>query len=563
VEIRVLGPLEVVGDDGQVLDVGGPRPQALLVALALAGSQVIPADQLLDQVWQAEESPDRGRLQVHISRLRRTLGGDLISTRGRGYALEAQAGTLDADRFERLAAEGHAALHRGDASRAAGLLQQALSLWRGSPLAEFVDSGFALPVITRLEEARLAATEDRIEANLMLGGHGELTGELEALVGAHPLRERLWGQLILALYRSGRQGDALGAYQRARSVLAAELGVDPGPELRRLENAVLSQDPVLDGPAVDRKGRDRPRSGNLPAVREPLIGRRAELGQVVSLLQDSRLVSVVGVGGAGKTRLAIEVARELADGYPDGAWLVELAGVAADADVARAAATALGVAPDTEAGESGGTLGRLGEFLSRRQALLVLDNCEHVAAGAAATADYLLDRCPQMRILATSRESLAVAGESLWQLPPLRIDEASELFVARARAISAGFQPDGSTMRTVTEICARLDGLPLAIELAAARTRAFAPDEVLARLDDRFRLLTTGTRNAPPRHQTLRRWSTGVTTCSLTRSAGCSSGCRPSPGPARSKQRSRSAPMTRSARKSSPTCWPTWLISRW
>jgi predicted ATPase/DNA-binding SARP family transcriptional activator/tetratricopeptide (TPR) repeat protein len=507
VEIRVLGPLEVVGDDGQVMDVGGPRPRALLIALALAGGHPVPADQLLDQVWQGEQAMDRNRLQVHISRLRRTLGGDCITTRGGGYALAAQAGALDADQFERLAAQARAALQREDAATAAGLLRRALGLWRGAPLAEFADTGFAPPVITRLEEARLAAIEDRIEADLMLGGHGELTGELEALVRAHPLRERLWGQLIVALYRSGRQGDALGAYQRARTVLADELGVDPGPELRRLESAVLSQDPTLGVPGAGRGRADRPRSGNLPAARNALIGRRAELGHVASLLRDSRLVSVVGVGGAGKTRLAIEVARSLTGEYRDGAWLVELASVASAASaaaVASAAAAALGVAPDTGSGVSRGMLDRLTEFLSGRQLLLVLDNCEHVVAGAAEVADYLLARCPVLRILATSRESLAVDGESLWPLPPLAAAEASDLFVVRARAIAPGFQPDEPTMKTVAGICTRLDGLPLAIELAAARMRAFAADDVLARLGDRFRLLTSGTRTALPRHATLR-----------------------------------------------------------
>jgi len=510
VEIRVLGPLEVVGDNGQVIDVGGPRPRALLIALALAGGHPVPADQLLDQVWRGEQAMDRNRLQVHISRLRRTLGGDCISTRAGGYALAVQAGVLDADQFERLAAEGRAALQREDAARAAELLRRALDLWRGSPLAEFADTGFAPPVITRLEETRLAAIEDRIEADLKLGGQGELTGELEALVRAHPLRERLWGQLIVALYRSGRQGDALGAYRRARTVLADELGIDPGPELRRLESAVLSQDSTLGEPAPGRGRPDRPRPGNLPAARNALIGRRAELGHVAALLQDGRLVSVVGVGGAGKTRLAIEVARTLTGGYRDGAWLVELAPVASaasDADgagVASAAAAALGVAPDAAPGASRGMLERLTEFLSRRQLLLVLDNCEHVIAGAAIVTDYLLARCPDLRILATSRESLAVDGESLWPLPPLAPAEASDLFVVRARAIAPGFQPDEPTMKAVAEICARLDGLPLAIELAAARMRAFAAGDVLARLGDRFRLLTSGTRTALPRHATLR-----------------------------------------------------------
>jgi predicted ATPase/DNA-binding SARP family transcriptional activator len=507
VEIRVLGPLEVVGDDGQVADIGGPRPRALLVALALAGGHHVLADELFDQVWPGEQAMDRNRLQVHISRLRRTLGGDSISTRAGGYALAIPGAVLDADEFERLAAEGRVALRRGDAARAAELLRRALDLWRGAPLAEFAESGFGPPVIARLEQARLAAIEDRIEADLALSGSGDLTGELEGLVHAHPLRERLWGQLIVALYRSGRQGDALGAYQRARMVLAEDLGVDPGPELRRLESAVLRQDPMLGEPVLGRALPDRSGSGNLPAPRNALIGRRAELGQVASLLGESRLVSVVGVGGAGKTRLAVEVARSLAGSYRDGAWLVELTPLATDAgaaEVASAAAAALGVAPDAVPGASRGMLERLGKFLSRRQLLLVLDNCEHVVAGAAAVADHLLAQCPDLRIVATSRESLAVAGESLWLLPPLAAGEASELFVTRARAIAPEFQPDQPTMKTVTEICARLDGLPLAIELAAARMRAFAPGDILARLGDRFQLLTTGTRTAPPRHATLR-----------------------------------------------------------
>ena len=461
----------------------------------------VPADRLLDQVWAGEEFPDRNRLQVHVSRLRQVLGSDCISTRAGGYALETPAGVLDADRFEELAAQGRAALRREDGPAAARLLRQALGMWRGEPLAEFADSEFAAAVITRLREARLAAIEDRVEADLMLGGHGELTGELEALAQAHPLRERLWGQLMVALYRSGRQGDALGAYQRARAVLSGELGVDPGPELRRLEAAVLAQDPALDAPTAPPAAEGGNRQDNLPAAPNALIGRGAELAAVASRLQASRIVTVVGVGGSGKTRLAVEVARSVADGYRDGVWLVELAPVSDDAAVAGAAAAALGVTP--EHGGSG-MLERLGEFFSRRQVLLVLDNCEHVIAGAAGLADHLLARCPQLQILATSRESLAVAGESLWPLPPLATVEASELFAARARAIAPEFQPDEQTMATVAEICARLDGLPLAIELAAARIRAFAPGDVLGRLDDRFALLTSGYRTAPPRHQTLR-----------------------------------------------------------
>ena len=502
-EIRVLGPFELVGDDGQLVDVGGNLPQALLVALALAEGRLVPADQLLDQVWPGERLGDRNRLQVHISRLRKTLGSDRILTRAGGYSLKVPAGALDATRFGQLAAAGRAALQRQDAAGAGRLLRQALGLWRGRPLAEFADTGFAPGVITRLEEARLTAAEDRIEAELMLGGRGELAGELEALVQEHPLRERLWGQLILALYRAGRQGDALGAYQRARAVLADELGVDPGPELRQLEAAVLAQDPALDAPAAVPAEAIERRPGNLPAAPSALIGRAAELAAIASALQVSRLVTITGTGGIGEDQAGDRGGTQPARPVPRRSM--------ARRARPRRGRRGRGWRGRGGAGRSAGDrprrrrmLQRLGEFLAPRQALLVLDNCEHIIAGAARLADNLLARCPDLQILATSRESLAIAGESLWPLQPLAIDEASELFVARARAIAPGFRADEHAMATITEICARLDGLPLAVELAAARMRALAPGDILARLADQFRLLTGGSRTALPRHQTLR-----------------------------------------------------------
>src|SRR5215470_17259091 len=503
-EIRVLGPFELVADDGQVMDVGGHLARALLAALALAEGRRVPTDQLLDQVWPGDVLRDRNRLQVHISRLRKVLGSERILSRAGSYSLNIPPGALDAARFGQLAADGRAALQRQDAATASRVLCQALGLWRGRPLAEFADTGFAAGMIARLEEARLTATEDQIEAELMLGRHGELTGELEGLVHEHPLRKRLWGQLILALYRSGRQGDALRAYQRARAVLADELGADPGPELRKLEAAVLGQDPALDAPAVLPAEPGQHRSGNLPAASSALIGRAAELAAIASVLRTSRLVTITGTGGVGKTRLAIAAARSVLEAYRDGVWLVDLALIGDDGAVAQAAAATLGVAPEVGRGTGADTPERLGEFLARRQALLILDNCEHVVEGVAKAADHLLARCPELQILATSRESLAVAGESLISLQPLATGEASELFVARAQAIAPGFSADEHAMATITEICTRLDCLPLAIELAAARIRALAPGDILSRLADQFRLLTGGSRTAPPRHQTLR-----------------------------------------------------------
>ena len=399
-ELRILGPLEVLDDDGAPVDVGGSRPRTLLIDLALAQGHPVPADQLLEDVWSGERIPARNNLQVHVSRLRRALGEDRIATRGGGYALDLPRDALDAARFDRLSAEGRAALHAGDAEAAATVLRDALALWRGAALVDFADDAFARPVITRLEESRLTAIEDRVDADLLLGRHSELIGELEALVQEYPLRERLWAQLMTALYRAGRQADALRAYQRARTVLAEQLGIDPGPALRQVEEAVLAQDSSLASPplppAVDAA---RAPSTNLPAATTVLIGRETEIDATVTLVREHRVATIVGAGGVGKTRLAIEVGRRLLAEFEHGVYMADFAPVADAAGVATAIAAALGVEVEFGEGASSNLRERLREFLRGRDALLILDNCEHVVALAAEMVEDLVGRCRELRVL--------------------------------------------------------------------------------------------------------------------------------------------------------------------
>ena len=467
-ELRILGPLEVLDDDGAPVDIGGSRPRTLLIDLALAQGHPVPADQLLEDVWSGERIPARNNLQVHVSRLRRALGEDRIATRGGGYALDLPRDALDAARFDRLSAEGRAALHAGDAEAAATVLRDALALWRGAALVDFADDAFARPVITRLEESRLTAIEDRVDADLLLGRHSALIGELEALVQEHPLRERLWAQLMTALYRAGRQADALRAYQRARTVLAEQLGIDPGPALKQVEQAVLAQDSSLASPplppAVDAA---RAPSTNLPAATTMLIGRETEIDATVTLVREHRVATIVGAGGVGKTRLAIEVGRRLLTEFEHGVYMADFAPVADAAGVSNAIAAALGVEVEFGEGASSNLRERLREFLRGRDVLLILDNCEHVVALAAEIVEDLVGRCRELRVLTTSREPLMIAGEVLWPLAPLELQDAVALFMERARAVAPSFEATRASPVTVRALCERLDCLPLAIELAA------------------------------------------------------------------------------------------------
>ncbi|WKD33564.1 AfsR/SARP family transcriptional regulator [Streptomyces xanthophaeus] len=526
--ISMLGALDVRGEDGSVVGVGGTRLRALLILLALEPGRVVASELLVDGIWQ--DAPPAGAanaLQALVSRLRRALPGVEVESHPAGYRLLVEPDAVDVVRFERLASAGRGALAR-DPAAAARLLRQALELWRGPALLDVAASAFFRAPVTRLSELRMAALEDRIEADLRVGRGRELTAELTSLVAEHPLRERLVGALMRALVAAGRPAEALTVYGNAREALAEELGADPSPELSALHTAVLrGQVEAPAGPPPAGGGRP-PGPGapsspppsppspptNLRAGLASFVGRDEDLGQVDSLVARFRLTTLVGPGGAGKTRLAVQSARPLLPRFPDGVWLVELGPLGAEADVAPAVLNALALRD--QAPGAGDPLDRLTAALRSRTALLVLDNCEHLIEAVAATADRLLGACPGLRILATSREPLGLTGEALWTvgplaLPPRDADAAQAMSYAavrllndRAAAARSGFAVTEENAPAVTRICRALDGMPLAVELAAARLRTMSAEQLAARLDDRFRLLTGGARTAPRQHRTLR-----------------------------------------------------------
>ncbi|WP_018349241.1 BTAD domain-containing putative transcriptional regulator [Longispora albida] len=487
----ILGPLEIRTADGTPVPPGGPQLRALLSLLALDAGQIIPAERLIDGMY-GEEPPAgaANALQSQVSRLRRVLGdAGLVEFHPAGYRLAVDPSSVDVHEFVRLGTEGRRLLQAGDAAQAARLLNDARGLWRGQALAELPH---AANQRARLEELRLATAEDWAEAQLALGGSPDLVAELQALVAGHPLRERVRGLLMQALYRTGRQAEALTAFDQARELLADELGVDPSPGLAAVHLAILRAEPA---PAV--------RAAALPAQLTSFVGRETEVSRVHKLLATARLVTLLGPGGAGKTRLSIEAASALGEEVA----FADLSVTTADEDVAHTLVIALGLREPgvLSAGENAvqGAEQRLVAALTGRSQLLILDNCEHVIDGAAQLAHRLLGACPGLRILATSREPLGITGEALCPLPELPTPAAVRLFADRAAAVQPGFTVDDHNRDCVLEICAALDGLPLAIELAAARLRTLPVEEVAARLGDRFTLLSRGSRTASPRHQTL------------------------------------------------------------
>ncbi len=528
VEIRVLGPLEVrLGREAAPL--AGVRLRTLLIRLALDPGRVVLTSQLIDAVW-GEEPPDgaTNALQSLVARVRRALPG-LIETHPTGYRLVVPDDAVDAVRFEALAAGGRRRLG-DDPAGAASDLREALALWRGPALADAADAGFAVAAAARLEELRLGALEDRIEADLAAGGDGTVVAELEALVAGHPLRERLNGQLVRALAATGRQADALAAFERLRARLADELGIDPSEELRAIQLAVLRGEserpegaPAPSGPAGGEQRERAPAARtNLRSQITSFVGRERDVERIASVLADSRLVTLVGPGGSGKTRLASEAGAGLVDRVPGGVWMIELAPVGDPGELPQAFLSVFGARETGLLARAGaGAVSpreRLTEAIGDRHLLLLVDNCEHLISAVAALTDHLLGRCPSLHVLATSREPLGITGEVLVPVEPLAMPKdgagiapatakrsaAVRLFADRAESVQPAFEVDESTVRDVVAICRALDGMPLAIELAAARLRSLTTGQIADRLDDRFRLLGVGGGAALPRHKTLR-----------------------------------------------------------
>ena len=543
--VALLGPLEVRtdGDPGEIVEVAGARLRALLIMLALHPGQLVTASQLIDGLWPQEMPAGAGNaLQALVSRLRRALPEAVIESRPSGYQLKIDPRSTDIVRFEDLVAAGRAQL-RDDPATAGQTLRQALALWRGPALADVADTDFGQAAIARLDEVRLTAIEQRVDADLRTGNTASLVAELEGLVVAHPMREPLAARLMRALNAAGRRGAALEVYEQTRKRLVNQLGVEPSAELAALHLDILRDEPPAEpaprpanpaSPASPVSNHTSHKSTNLRAELTSFVGRDAELRQVAELLGAYRLITLTGPGGAGKTRLAVEAARAELPATPDGVWLVELAPVTDPADVTSAVLSALGLReqvlvspsrarrPMPETSLPPDELSRLLSALASKRTLLVLDNCEHLVAAAAALADRVLAACPQVRIMATSREPLNITGEALWTVGPLTLppdpaatslsaersvvhDFASvRLLTQRARAVVPSFAVTHDNAPAVAAICRALDGMPLAIELAAARLRTMAPEQIQARLGDRFGLLSSGSRTAMPRHQTLR-----------------------------------------------------------
>ncbi len=555
IHVGVLGPVEVLTPAGEPVAIGGRRPASVVAALALAGGAPVSSEALVAEVWGEDAQPGAvDTLQSYLSRLRRALEPDrgardapatLVRTSA-GYRLHPRAVSIDVVRFEQEILEAREIAATGDGESATHRFRCALGRWRGT-VAEGADLGErGRAEATRLDELRLSVTEERIATDLSLGRHRELAGELEPLVAANPTRERLHGLTMLALYRSGRQAEALAAFRRARALLVDALGMEPSRQLHDLHERMLAQDPSLSPPVDDlladsatprgpggarvsatpetgsprRRADDPPAAvvvapvevpGNLPAAMVDLVGRDEQRRRLVDELERSRLITLTGAGGCGKTQLGLQLARDASPRFPGGAWVVELQSVREPDGVLRSITQVLGVddAPLPELVED--LVSRIGG----RPILLLIDNAEHLVDECAAVIGDLLRRCPTLQVVATSRQTLDLDGELVWRVPSLSLppadasldqlgeSDAAALFVARAVGVRPGFTPTEDDAAAIAAICRELDGIPLALELAAARLRVLSVEEIADRLDDRFGMLRSSRRGVPARHQTL------------------------------------------------------------
>ncbi|MCC5576469.1 winged helix-turn-helix domain-containing protein [Microtetraspora sp. AC03309] len=506
--VGLLGPFEVRNRDGSVVEVPGVRLRALFAALALEPGRIVTRARLVDWIWGPRPPADEvNALQALVSRLRRVLPDGVIEADSGGYRLAVAPDAVDVCRFEHLVGQARTA----EPAARADQLRSALALWRGTAMADIALEGSDAfdAAVTRLDELHVAALGDRVDADIRLGRGSELVSELTELVATYPLREGFVAALMRALAEAGRGTEALTVYQRTRERIAEELGADPSAELSALHTALLRGE--LGERAENRRT-------NLRAELTSFVGTADDIAAVADMAIKHRLVTLTGPGGSGKTRLATETARTMLAELPDGAWLVELASVRAGGDLAQAALTAIGLRDQPLLGDARGgePMDRLIAAVRERAILLILDNCEHVIEAAAAFADRLLGECRRLRILATSREPLGITGEVLWQVEPLALpakgadpsevgsSPAVRLLRDRADLVRKDIGSDAPTLAAMARICRALDGIPLAIELAAARLRTMTVDQLAHRLDDRFRLLTSGSRTALSRHKTLR-----------------------------------------------------------
>ena len=501
--VAVLGALEVTRD-GQHMAVPAGKTSELVVRLALEAGELVRADRLVEDLWAADGvSARRNTLQSKVTMLRRALGDPpVVTSRDGGYALAVEPSEVDALAVIWAARTASGLFESGDHEGAADLCASTLRLYRGDVLLAAAGAGdWVTPHRARLEEVRMTLLEIHFGARLRLGEVGDVIGELEAAVVAHPYQESLWELLITAQYRAGRQADALASYHEVRTQLASELGLDPRPQLQELERRILLQDAALELPARPAaRARTPRRAGNLPSLVAELVGRQAEVAAVSDLLASERLVEIVGAGGIGKTAVAIAVGRELSSTSAgvgaDGVWLARLESASTPDQVIDVLVSAV---------EGPGGEAALFESFKDASAVVILDNCEHVLDAAAALAVRLLDTAPGLRVLCTSQVPLDVDGECVFELAPLTLADGVELFIRRAATQRRGHVTEANAKR-VRELCASLDGLPLAIELAAARTRTLSVEEITRRLDDPFRVLADPTSRKPERRRSL--WST-------------------------------------------------------